>query len=262
MGDTLRVVTVTHGGAAERAGLRAGHRIVALNGRPAPVGKTAMRLLAEYLESVPRNENSFASLTVLDDSTGGTKAIAIPQEQMCSYSVVSVGDVVRNAWIDGQTIYVTSALQAYARTDEELSIVLAHEIAHGGLNHAGARKKNSIIGNILGAAVDVAAASQGVNTGGLGQGIGGEAGSRAYSQEFERDADYYGMYILARADVKYDYTYNFWRRVADEKVTGNVPFVFRDTHPTNADRFTQIDKGATEIDRKKAAGQILLPNRK
>jgi beta-barrel assembly-enhancing protease len=262
MSDTLSVATVARGSSADRAGLRVGDRIVAMGDRPAPVGKTAIREFSDWLEAVPRNETSLIKLTVLADSSAPERSIAIPQEQLCSYGIASVGDPVRNATVDGQNVYVTSAMQAYARSDEDLAVVLAHEIAHSGLNHAGNRKRNSTIGAILGAAVDVAAGMNGVNTQGIGSGIGGNAGARAYSQEFERDADYVGMYILARADFRYDAAIPFWHRVADEKVTGNVPFLFKDMHPANAERFTKLDQAALEIDRKKAAGLILLPNRR
>jgi predicted Zn-dependent protease len=257
--DTLRVVTVTRGGAADRAGLRVGDQIVEMSGKPAPVGRTAMRDFAEYLRKIPQNDQSFVSLVVRRDSAPGPTALAFPQDQMCGYGTVSVRDEALNAWADGDNVFVTTALQRFAGSDEGVSIILSHEFAHGAMNHSGARKRNSTIGAILGTAVDIAAGSSGVSTGGAGRAIGGGAGNRAFSQEFERDADYIGLYMLARAGLPYENAGALWRRMAAEK-PGSI--LFASTHPTSDERFTRLDQAMREIDRKKSAGQALLPNRK
>src|SRR4051812_33222829 len=117
---------------------------------------------------------------------------------MCGYGIVSVSDDAVDASADGENVYVTSSLLRFVRSsDEELAVILSHEFAHNAMNHSGARKRNSMIGAVLGAAVDIAAASNGVHTQGVGQAAGGGAGNRAYSAEFEREADYVGLYMLA-----------------------------------------------------------------
>jgi predicted Zn-dependent protease len=77
--------------------------------------------------------------------------------------------------------------------DAELVGVLGHEIAHNAMGHIEARKKNALLGGLLGAILDVAAATQGVNTQGQNTANFMAAAARAFSQDFEREADYVGM---------------------------------------------------------------------
>lgn len=268
-GDTLAVATVTKGSTADRAGLKAGDRIVGVHGVPAPVGKSAVRDFMKLvtLEPDARAEPALAAaateLTVMRpaDSTGAARqlTVSIAPDTVCSYTTAAAKSDVLNAWADGKQITVTSAMMRFAGSDDELAVVVSHELAHNAKRHMDAKKKNATFGAILGAALDVAAATQGINTGGGFTKSGAEVGASSYSQDFEREADYVGMYILARAGRPYADAPNFWRRMGQES-PGSIRYA--STHPTSAERFIRLDRTVAEIQAKVAAGAPLLPEAK
>lgn len=170
----------------------------------------------------------------------------------CSYTVSLVEDDQINAAADGRKIYIQSGMMRFVESDDELAIVVGHEIAHNMLNHV-QKKMGS---QLLGALLDAAIASQGVNTGGAFQ----KAGALAYSQEYESEADYMGVYLAARAGFDATVAPLFWRRMAIEH-PGNIASRFNSTHPSTAERSVALRNALVEIDRKNAKKVALLPER-
>jgi hypothetical protein len=177
-------------------------------------------------------------------------------DTLCDYTLVAIKDDQLNAWADGHTVFVTSAMLRFAADDDELAVVLSHEISHNAMRHMDAKKRNMTIGAIFGAVLDVAAASQGVNTGGEFTNDFAAAASQVFSQEFESEADYVGMYLLARSHRPYATAADFWRRMAQES-PGSIKFA--SSHPTTAERYLRLDRTATEIQAKASKGDTLLP---
>ena len=113
---------------------------------------------------------------------------------------------------------------------------------------------------MLGLAADVLiATTTGVDTGGAATAAGVTLGVRAYSQDFEREADYVAMYLLARAELDTSRAAMFWRRMAVEH-TGSIENDHRSTHPSTPERFVRLDSAHDEIEAKRAAGLPLIPN--
>ena len=283
LSDTLTIVGVTRGSAAERAGIAVGDRVLQLGGLPAPQGRSAMKDAASRFQRI-RNADTGYAFVVQHGTLGLTsaasaqaasqsnvqagaapivaaaseQALTIPGDKVCDYNLVAIKDDQLNAWADGKNVYVTSAMLRFA-SDEELAVVLSHEISHNAMRHMDAKKKNARIGAIFGAILDVAAASQGGNTGGEFTNDMAAAASQAFSQDFEREADYVGMYVLARAGRSYENAADFWRRMAQES-PGSIKFA--SSHPTTAERFVRLEKAAAEIREKQASGKELLPAKK
>lgn len=85
------------------------------------------------------------------------------------------------------------------------------------------------------------------------------AAAQAFSQDFEREADYVGMYILARAGKDLETVPHFWREFAQVNPSA---ISYASTHPTTAERFERLQQIAEEIRQKETAGEPLLPNMK
>lgn len=272
--DTLSIVSVTKGSAAERAGVKVGDRIVSMGGRAVPAGPTAV---ADFVKRLPQRtppkagapaafSSAPVSLTMRRAGSGDSASassseigVDLPSDTVCVYSAVAIKDDVLNAYADGKNVFITSAMLRFAASDDELAVVVAHEIGHNAMGHIDAKKKNATLGAIFGAILDVAAATQGVNTGGDFTNLGAEFGAMTFSQDFEREADYVGMYILARADRSISKAPDFWRRMATES-PGSIKFA--SSHPTTAERFVRLENAAAEIDQKRAAGVPLMPEMK
>ncbi|MEO8561673.1 MAG: M48 family metalloprotease [bacterium] len=178
-------------------------------------------------------------------------------DTLCAFAVTVQRDDAVNASADGRTIVLSSALLRFAN-DDELSVVLAHELAHNAMRHMDAVKKNAMAGGLLGAVADLAiAAAGGGNTGGQLAKQGAAAGAMAFSQDFEREADYVGLYILAWAGQPTDNAAQLWRRLAIEHP---AEITFATTHPTTAERFVRLEQWQGEINRKIVSGSAFGPD--
>ncbi len=176
--------------------------------------------------------------------------------QNCTFNFAVKNDKAVNAYADGETVYVTPAIVALTQTQEELAMVLAHEYAHNILEHPQGAGMNAAAGSIVGTVIDQVAGSQGVPTGGLFSNVGGNLGAYHYSVPFEKEADYVGLYILARADFDLERGTNIWRRLSMVDAKGLYTST---THPGNPERVVAMRRTITEIRAKQTERQPLLP---
>jgi predicted Zn-dependent protease len=162
-----------------------------------------------------------------------------------------------NAHADGKDVVIYPAMIDFAKNDNHLAFVIAHEFAHNIMRHQSALQKNVTIGALLGVVVDVAAGAGGVNTEGAFTQAGAQQGQLSYSPEFEHEADYIGLYILARAGYSINDAPMFWRVMSQ----ANPDSIYiASTHPTNPARTIQMEKTVQEIHAKQRAGAPLVPN--
>ena len=253
LSDTLTLTSVPIGSPAAQAGLRPGDHVVAVNGVPVPTGKDAVTTAVAVL----RNNDSTPLHITIQRGPDLFETMVKPI-MTCDFAtlVVVEGDI--NAFADGERVIVPWAMMRFAN-DDELVGVVGHEIAHNAMGHIAARQKNALWGGLFGALIDVAAATQGVNTQGQNTANFMAAAAQAFSQDFEREADYVGMYILARAGRDLTTVPNLWRQFAQ---INPAAISYSSTHPTTAERFVRLRTTIEEINRKREAGQDLLPEMK
>ena len=124
------------------------------------------------------------------------------------------------------------------------------------MKHIEARKHNATVAGLGGLLLDIGFLALGVNTNAAFSDAAAKAGAQAYSVEFEQEADYVGLYILARTGYPLDGASDVWRLMAAENPAS---IVLRRTHPTAPERFVAIEKTIDEIKAKRAAGLPLFP---
>lgn len=175
----------------------------------------------------------------------------------CTYNFVLMKEGPINAFADGKSIHVSPAMMDFAVDDNDLSIVLAHEYAHNMLQHVAKTQNNAGVGGLLGTLADAALQSQGYSTGGALGNFGAQQAVMRYSQSFESEADYVGLYVAANAGIPIEKAPDFWRKFAaalpDSIYVGT-------THPTSAERFVSLEKTMLEIMWKQQQKQPILPN--
>ncbi|MCM8804515.1 MAG: M48 family metalloprotease, partial [Candidatus Omnitrophica bacterium] len=137
----------------------------------------------------------------------------VPSTKICPFSLhliidPQVSDTI-NSWTDGERIFVTPGLLRFLQEDNELALVLSHEIAHAVLDHVKKTLGNRIIGSIFDIAITI---TTGIST----HGIFGDIGGLIYSKEFEKEADYLGTYIAAVSGYDITNAANLWRKMAAE----------------------------------------------
>ena len=139
----------------------------------------------------------------------------------------------------------------FIENDEELALVIGHELAHNTCKHIEKTKMNVSLGRLIGA---VLTGITRVDMRDAGEIIG----SGAFSQEFEAEADYMGAYYAARSGFGLSNAANFWRRMALKNP--RAIHLRGSTHPSTAKRFLTIKKTLKEIQIKQDENLPLVPN--
>lgn len=249
--DAIRVRSLIDGAAAMKAGLKVGDKIVAIGDQTLPQAEEGAKQIsdAKWRESLGK----LSELSVVVERPEGRSTVVLRGEKACSYGVAfATGDAV-NAYADGKNIVVFRGLMRMTKNDTELALVVGHELAHNAMGHLEKKKQNAGLGSL----VDLLAAFRGVNT----QGAFGKMGAGAYSQDFEAEADYVGLYMLAATGVDITEAPKFWRRMAAEN-PGSINSNHAASHPATSYRFLALEKTVQEIEEKKRNNQPLVPAKK
>lgn len=166
--------------------------------------------------------------------------------------VVDAGEEVNAMAVNGASIVVYKALLDKVPNDNDLAVVLAHEVAHILAQHAHDKGKEeratwvSVGSTVLGTVASVATSAAGYSgasglAGDLTETTTGFVGYGAIVQKFDRDqeyeADHIGLMLMAKAGYDPEAAPKFWERAkeifgADSSTLG----AFLSTHPASADR--------------------------
>ena len=243
--DRLLLTYVIPSSSAFKSGLRSNDEILSINDIKATIDKEKFHKELEKLRA------KSDSLKVIYKRQGEERVATFDPDLICNYPILLVQNDSVNAFANGSQIGITTGMIRFAQKDEQLGLVIAHELGHNIMDHISKLRTNSLLGTI----VDLAAAYYGVNT----QGIFGQAGARMYSQEFEAEADYVGIYYMERAGYSIDNVADFWRDMAVEH-PGSINQSHASTHPATPERFLEINAAIEEIKEKKRLNQQLIPN--
>jgi beta-barrel assembly-enhancing protease len=210
-GEGPSISAVVPGSPAASAGLQPDDALAAINGAEiGSAGAVGSRrgsydgvagAMASLNHALARGS---ATLTVRRGSTRFD--ISLQPATGCASEAQLIPASRLNAAADGRYVQVTSAIVDYVASDDELAVVIGHELAH----------------NILGHRVRLDAAGV---PGGLLRRFGRNA---AKVRETEVEADRLGLHLVARAGYDIEAAPAFWRRFGKE----HGPGIFADaTHP-------------------------------
>ncbi|MDH4093227.1 MAG: M48 family metalloprotease [Betaproteobacteria bacterium] len=247
VGERPTILFVLEGGPAQAAGLRPGDVISKVNGTPASEDNPIEKLL----EGLPPEAPILYEIA----RSGEAQTVTVQPERACSYRVLVGPSQAVNAFADGKRILVTRGMVNFATSDDELALVLSHEMAHNVMRHLEAKKQNAGVGALADIALLLLSRGQ------VSSRAFTMAAAQAYSQEFEAEADYVGLYIMANAGMPIDDAPLFWRRMAAAH-PGSIRANHAATHPSTSQRMVALESTVKEIGAKVAAGEPLLPNMK
>ncbi len=152
-----------------------------------------------------------------------------------------------NAHAEPGKITVDYGLLRFVDSDDELACVIGHELAHLAKGHYAKKLAATVAAAAAGIATQVAIDSAG------GSGVGGIAGQAiakgiagAFSRDYEREADYYGLQYLYLAGFDVIEGMKIWERFAVE-----IPETMKNSlfasHPASPERLVRAEKIVQEM---------------
>jgi predicted Zn-dependent protease len=134
----------------------------------------------------------------------------------------------------GKIAFFSGIIDKLKLTDDEVAIVMGHEIAHALREHARARAVKGTLANIGGAVAGV------IIGGGLGQIAQQGAGllTLKFSRGDETDADLVGLDIAARGGYDPNAGVTLWQKMS--KASQGAPPAWLSTHPSGTQRINTI----------------------
>ena len=244
IGSGMRIWAVLAEFESPQTELKKGDKIIEIDAQPVSDFKS--------FENAMQNPFETGLLPMkLTRASGEEISVSLTGHIACDYRAAVVPTDVVNAFADGKNVFLTTGMLRFAKSDDELALVLGHEFAHNALNHLRQLRAQSFGGYLLDLAVGV---FTGVNTGGLFS----QLGRITFSEEFEADADYMGLYMAARAGYDIKIAPNFWRRMAVEH-PGSIRENMMATHPSTPERAVALEQSIEEIEEKINDGRPLTP---
>ncbi|NNC38256.1 MAG: M48 family metalloprotease [Hyphomonadaceae bacterium] len=217
--DEPSVLMVRAESAAEKAGFVAGDVITDKNGDA-----------VSFFDKEIQEEFDKTGLIGRRRAGDAQPSMLKPQGSViCGFPVQLKFSTAINAYANGKSITVTTGMMEFAARDEELALVVGHELAHNTMRHVPKSIRNLLLSGFA------------VRT----------------TRPFESEADYVGMYYLARAGFELDGVEDFWRRLG---VVSPKSIVRAKTHPVTPERLLSIRATAQEIEAKQKSGEPLTPN--
>ena len=158
----------------------------------------------------------------------------------------------------GPVIVMTASLLGEMRSNDEIAFVLSHEAAHHIARHIPKQQQSQVFGALVLGGLAAAAGGQYATEQGIqdAMDIGAFVGGRAYSQNYELEADWLGAFIAARAGYDPEKGAQIFSRPALRSGGGPVLLA---THPGSPQRLALVSSAAAEIRRQQAQGLVPRP---
>lgn len=167
-----------------------------------------------------------------------------PEARQWRWEVNLIGSKQLNAFCmpGGKIAFYTGIIDSLKLSDDEIAVVMGHEIAHALREHARERiAKNQL--------TDVGATLLGELLGG-GEvtslfKAGGNLMSLKFSRDDESEADVVGLDLAARAGYDPRAGISLWQKM--EKAGNGAPPAWLSTHPAGTDRIAEIEQHLPEV---------------
>ena len=161
--------------------------------------------------------------------------------------VVFESDQINAFALPGGKVGVYTALIKLASSDDEIAVVMGHEIAHVSSRHGAERQSQAMLAGLGGAALAIGTENnKNQQYYLLAYGLGSTLGTLAYSRDHEREADAVGLRFAARAGYDPRAAASFWRKMA-AKETGGRPPKLLSTHPPSEERIETLERLAPAL---------------
>lgn len=160
------------------------------------------------------------------------------------YEVVEKSEI--NAFATWGKLGVTYGMLRFCESDDELAVVISHELAHLTKGHVGKSVGTSVVAAAIGVAAGAALSTVAPGVGspvaqGISQGIAG-----GFSRDYEREADYFGLQYAYVGGFDVIPGSKVWERFAIEVPKSMTADLFS-THPPTPERLVRAEKTLEEL---------------
>lgn len=243
------VESVQANGPADKAGLKPGMIVLAVNGNEFPdEGWDWKHEVADICEEA--SDKPRVVFTVQDK--GKEKKLSIHSVKVCDYDVKYSDKAEMNAFANGEEIIICKGIIKEFPDDSKLALIVGHELGHNIAGHIDQNKaaiNTGLFVDILITGLTGVSSNAGVSI----------ANQMNYSNsiDHEKEADYLGMYFAYRGGYEVQDAADVWRGMGAES-----PYAISHdtTHPNSASRYVYLNETYDEIMTKERHDEVILPN--
>lgn len=164
------------------------------------------------------------------------------------WEVNLIGSNQINAWCmpGGKIAFYTGILEQLKLTDDEVAMIMGHEVAHALREHARARIAK---GQLTQGALAIGAQLLGLgDLGRIAAGAGAQLLTLKFSRGDESEADLVGMELAARAGFDPRAGISLWQKMGQaSKAGGGAPPQWLSTHPAGDTRIKDIEANLPKV---------------
>lgn len=244
-------IVVVENGPAYEAGIQSGDIIDKANGK-------SIKSISDLNLSVKKMKpGETAPFEIIRNGERINKKIMIGSIPV-NVSYEMDGAEVVNAGAGPNKVVVTYGLTRFVKSDDEIAVVLGHELAHITKGHLEKSMAGQVVGTVAAIGLGITSEIFIPGTGGaVMRGVGGigDVFNRSYSQDLEREADYFGIQYVYNAGYDIDVGTKVWERFAIE-VPSSMVKSYLSTHPSSPERYVRLKKAIEEIKSSAVSGQF------
>lgn len=217
----------------------------------------------EYIKAAPLSTNKTQTATVVRVG----KKIAAATEAYLKQNGLSA-EIANLSWdfklvksddvnafcMPGGKIVVYEGLLPVAPTDDELAVVIGHEVAHAVAKHSNERMSQEILAQYGASVIDAALSNKSNAIKSVGNtvfGLGAQLGVMLpYSRKHEYEADYMGLVFMTMSGYDPSKAVSFWQKMSSASGNANASD-FMSTHPSDSKRISEIQRHLPEMEKYK-----------
>ncbi len=170
-----------------------------------------------------------------------------PDSRKWKWEVNLIGSKQINAWCmpGGKIAFYTGILDQLKLNDDEVAMIMGHEMAHALREHSRERLAKS-----KATGMGLSVASQLLGLGQLGDvaaNLGTQLLTLKYGRDDETEADLVGLEIAARGGFKPEASVQLWKKMLSATGGGKGQPAFLSTHPSGNNRIQELEANLPKV---------------
>lgn len=224
---------------ADKAGFQTGDVIV-------KIGKNKPQTAWDALQALRRMQPG--GTTSLEIQAGDQTRVSdlVPSEMPYSIRFMTAEGNEVNAFAVPEQVVVTYGMLRFIHSDDELAVVLGHELAHLTKGHIAKSMGSGLLAGIVGLTIGVGAEILLPGSMDPISRLGSGAVQAQFSKEYEREADYLGLQYAHAAGYDIRAGIAVWERFGVE-IPQSLSSNFLSSHPPSPERMVRVQRVVEEL---------------